>query len=367
MSKLDVVVPIRDSTTSSDVGYYRTELQKNSQQVDLAFSPSTSPQSSAGMSNHKEGSTRTLILCFAGIFVCYFYYGILQEKITRSDYGFGETKERFTYFFCLVLVQCIINATFAKSVLLFHKQGQDTTSTKLYVLCSLSYLGAMVASNSALKYVSYPFQVLGKSCKPIPVMILGVLLARKRYPLLKYFCVLLIVIGVATFVYKDGKASSSVESAFGFGELLLVLSLTLDGLTGVAQEKMRTQHQTTSHHMMANVNLWSVLYLTITVIITGEGIQFIEFVSRYPYVIWNILTFGAASALGQHFIFVTVTTFGPLTCSIMTTTRKFFTILGSVILFSNPLLPRQWGGVLLVFAGLGLDSVFGKSKSSKAI
>ena len=59
------------------------------------------------------------------------------------------------------------------------------------------------------------------------VMILGVLLARKRYPLLKYFCVLLIVIGVATFVYKDGKASSSVESAFGFGELLLVRLLTL--------------------------------------------------------------------------------------------------------------------------------------------
>ena len=35
------------------------------------------------------------------------------------------------------------------------------------------------------------------------VMILGVLLARKRYPLIKYLCVMLIVCGVALFMYKE--------------------------------------------------------------------------------------------------------------------------------------------------------------------
>ena len=39
-------------------------------------------------------------------------------------------------------------------------------------------------------------------------MILGVLLGRKRYPLLKYLFVLLIVMGVALFMYKDGKATT---------------------------------------------------------------------------------------------------------------------------------------------------------------
>ena len=58
-------------------------------------------------------------------------------------------------------------------------------------------------------------------------MLLGVLLAKKRYPILKYFCVLLIVIGVAIFVFKDSKASSAgAESVFGFGELLLVRQLS---------------------------------------------------------------------------------------------------------------------------------------------
>ena len=49
---------------------------------------------------------------------------------------------------------------------------------------------------------------MGKSCKPIPVMILGVLLGRKSYPLRKYLFVLLIVAGVAMFMYKDGKVTT---------------------------------------------------------------------------------------------------------------------------------------------------------------
>ena len=53
----------------------------------------------------------------------------------------------------------------------------------------------MLASNESLQHISYPTQVLGKSIKPVPVMILGVLISRKRYPLLKYICVLMIVIG----------------------------------------------------------------------------------------------------------------------------------------------------------------------------
>lgn len=40
-----------------------------------------------------------------------------------------------------------------------------------------------------------------------------------------------------------------------------LLSLTLDGLTGVSQDHMRAHYQTGSNHMMLNVNLWSTLFL----------------------------------------------------------------------------------------------------------
>ena len=69
----------------------------------------------------------------------------------------------------------------------------------------------------------------------------------------------------------------------------------------------------------------------------------------------------------QMFIFLTVANFGPLPCSIITTTRKFFTVLFSVIFFGNALSDRQWLGTGLVFVGLALDSFYGKkSQKTKA-
>jgi len=66
------------------------------------------------------------------------------------------------------------------------------------------------------------FKVLGKSVKPVPVMLLGVLVARKRYPLKKYFYVLLIVLGVVLFMYKEPKETVKAGEIFGIGEFLLV-------------------------------------------------------------------------------------------------------------------------------------------------
>ncbi|XP_076853122.1 solute carrier family 35 member B1 [Brachyhypopomus gauderio] len=310
-----------------------------------------------------HGETLRFVVCFLGVFVCYFYYGILQETITRGDYGHGDQKEKFRYATTLVFIQCIINTLFARILVHFLEGPRpDHTQSWLYVVCAITYVCAMVSSNSALQYVNYPTQVLGKSCKPIPVMILGVTILRKRYPIAKYLCVLLIVTGVALFLYKPNKGStSSDDHVFGFGETLLLVSLTLDGLTGVAQDYMRGRHQTGAYHMMLNVNLWSTLMLGLGVLWTGEVWEFLSFAERFPAVIYNILLFGFTSALGQTFIFMTIVYFGPLTCSIVTTTRKFFTILGSVLLFGNVISPVQWLGTVLVFLGLGLDAKFGKA------
>ncbi len=60
-----------------------------------------------------------LIVAAVGIFVCYFYFGILQEKITRGRYGDepnedGTKGERFTLTLALVGIQCMFNWAFAR-------------------------------------------------------------------------------------------------------------------------------------------------------------------------------------------------------------------------------------------------------------
>ncbi|XP_053977638.1 solute carrier family 35 member B1 [Hylaeus volcanicus] len=308
-----------------------------------------------------------LLLCALGIFVCYFHFAMLQEKITRGQYGDEKNSEKFTYTFTLVFAQCLVNYLFAKtSLLTIMKQGEDTTPNIYYAISALTYLLGMVSSNMALQFVNYPTQVIGKAGKPIPVMILGVLLGNKVYPVRKYLFVFLVVIGVALFMYKDGGVSKKpAEGQTAFGELLLLLSLTMDGLTSAVQERVRAEHNSKSGHMMLNMNMWSVIFSGTVILISGELVEFIQFIHRHPSTIWLISTFSIAGAIGQYFIFLTVIEFGPLPCSIITTTRKFFTVLGSILIFGNTLTFRQWLGTFTVFIGLLLDALYGKDKSSK--
>ncbi|XP_017877039.1 solute carrier family 35 member B1 isoform X2 [Ceratina calcarata] len=251
---------------------------------------------------------------------------------------------------------------------IMKQQGEDTTPKLYYILSALTYLLAMVCSNMALQFVSYPTQVIGKAGKPIPVIILGVLLGNKVYPPRKYVFVFLVVTGVILFMYKDGPPKKPMDAAgqTGFGELLLLLSLTMDGITSAVQERMKGEHNTKSGHMMLNMNYWSVIFSTVAIVASGEVFQFVRFLQRYPATLWQIVTVSIAGAFGQYFIFFTIAEFGPLPCSIITTTRKLFTVLGSIIIFGHSLSTRQWLGTCIVFTGLFLDAVYGKTdRSSK--
>ncbi len=245
-------------------------------------------------------------------------------------------------------------------MLLAQPQKEDKTPKLYYISSSLTYLLAMITSNMALRWVPYPTQVVGKSAKPIPVMILGVLIGNKKYDLKKYICIILIVIGVALFMYKDGKVSSVKEETVGLGELLLFLSLSMDGLTGAIQDRMRAASAPSGKQMMLGMNGWSTIMTSVALLGTGEFMEFLGFAAKYPYLWVNLGMLALTGALGQLFIFMMVSGFGPLSCSVVTTTRKFFTVLCSVILFGNVLATRQWYGAVLVFAGLFADMFIGK-------
>ncbi|CAG4942565.1 unnamed protein product [Colias eurytheme] len=286
---------------------------------------------------------------------------MLQEKITRGNYG---NNDKFTCTLSLVLVQCIVNYIFAQILMLSWQHEKDTTRKIYYFSSAVTYLLGMVSSNMALQWINYPTQVVGKAAKPIPVMILGVLLGKKVYPLRKYFFVLLIVMGVVLFMFKDQAKKVTEESqGLGIGELLLFLSLTMDGLTGAVQERIKTESSPTAYAMMLNTNWWSSIILSIGVLLTGECFKFVAFVNQYPEVLMYLAAFALMGALGQLFIFFMVSEFGPLPCSVVTTTRKFFTVLASVIIFGNVLIFRQWIGAIFVFSGLFLDIFYSKGKS----
>uniref|UniRef100_A0A0K8SXN9 Solute carrier family 35 member B1 n=1 Tax=Lygus hesperus TaxID=30085 RepID=A0A0K8SXN9_LYGHE len=143
-----------------------------------------------------------------GIFASFWIFGLLQEKLFKGT--FGPDGETFTFVMSLIFVSSLVNLAYAYIMMKIQKIQSDVHVPAVYQFSiSLTYLLAMTSSFLALQWVSYPAQVLAKSAKPIPVLVMGVLLGNKSYHIARYLMVLLIVMGVGLFMYKDDKAASS--------------------------------------------------------------------------------------------------------------------------------------------------------------
>mmetsp|Transcript_13494 Transcript_13494/g.16344 ORF Transcript_13494/g.16344 Transcript_13494/m.16344 type:complete len:342 (-) Transcript_13494:209-1234(-) len=329
-----------------------------------------------------EGALR-LAICCAGIYSCYLYYGILQEKIYRPDLD----GSKFSYTFLLLALQCFVNYSAALLMSTFLGPGKDSKSfskpaltspfsnagplrhhsgTVWIALISFSYMLAMGASNQALMFVSYAFQALAKSCKMVPVMLANVFIGGKSYTLKQYCCVALITGGVVMFRLAKSSKSGSFSGSSTYGLSLLVVSLILDGFTSSNQRLFTQEYKPTTHQMMLQMNFWSVIFLLPILVVTGQGYEGIMYILPRKQLQVDMCLFAICSALGQNFIFYTITGPGPLAVTTITTTRKFFTILVSVFLFpGNSLNDKQWFSVGVVFLGLLIELHDKYSKSRK--
>eukprot|EP00164_Ancoracysta_twista_P002784 GFYU01003703.1.p1 GENE.GFYU01003703.1~~GFYU01003703.1.p1 ORF type:complete len:363 (+),score=60.86 GFYU01003703.1:65-1153(+) len=318
---------------------------------------------------HKVKHMILFVVYGGGIYFFYMWYAILQEKITKTKFGVDE--EKFSFFATLIFLQCVGNLLPSAIVLLYNGSTRGRSSMEQkpqireYLYMSVSYCLAMIFSNSALKFINYPTQVLAKCCKMIPIMLMGLILHRAKYKTVEYVCVLLLTAGISAFMLANKKADSRINEIEGI--LLILGSLIADGFTGSSQEKLLRQYKPTAHEMMFYMNMWSALLVGCYAVLSGELFRALDFCSRNPELYWDLAVLSTFSAFGQNFIFLTIEEFGALICSIITTTRKFFTILASVLWYGHPLSNVQWGCVGLVFLSISVQMYYKfKAKSRQA-
>lgn len=97
-------------------------------------------------------------------------------------------------------------------------------------------------------------------------------------------------------------------------------------------------------------------------VISQEAIPAIQFCMKFRTVIWLVLISAVVSAVGQGFIYITVTWYDPLITSIVTTIRKFISIVLSVFLYGHKISIIQWISAVVVFLGVFLGSISDKKK-----
>ena len=126
-------------------------------------------------------SVQLAISC-SGIFFSFSYFAVLQEDVYKKEYG----GEYFKYTFLALVAERGVNTLIGLlGIMLFGGSGLTIPHRDIFV-SGTSQMLAMAGSNEALRYVSYPTQVLGKSCKMVPVMAGGLVLGGKSYSFFEY-------------------------------------------------------------------------------------------------------------------------------------------------------------------------------------
>merc|ERR1719263_2125696 len=86
--------------------------------------------------------------------------------------------------------------------------------------------------------------------------------------------------------------------------------------------------------------------------------------SQNPGIFADILKFAVCSAAGQAFIFYMISSFDPLVCTTVTTTRKVFSVLLSIFAKGHKLDMQGWAGITTAGAGIlgELEHKFSESR-----
>eukprot|EP00696_Hemimastix_kukwesjijk_P002398 gnl/Hemi2/12942_TR4425_c0_g1_i1.p1 gnl/Hemi2/12942_TR4425_c0_g1~~gnl/Hemi2/12942_TR4425_c0_g1_i1.p1 ORF type:complete len:337 (-),score=96.53 gnl/Hemi2/12942_TR4425_c0_g1_i1:140-1150(-) len=296
-----------------------------------------------------------LAFAAAGIWISFVLFGIEQEAIQKTKHG--EAEERFHHFGFSVFVMCCVNVVFGLLALLFTAKPQHNTSDMIrpFWKCGSSYVLAMVCSSTALDYIDFPTQVLVKCCKAIPVMFGKVILTKKTYSFAEYLCVLFLSAGIGVFTWKANVVLHIDPNVYYFGLALAATSLLLDGYTNASQDELVKQHSPNAFQLVVLMNFWGTLVMFFVLLLKGELLPGAAFCLQYPLVIGQILLCAVCMAVGQIFLMYTVTIFGTLTMTKITTIRKCITVLTSVVVYNNPFTNQMWLGTLLVFCGLFLE------------
>lgn len=164
---------------------------------------------------------------------------------------------------------------------------------------------------------------------------------------------------------------------------LMIPSLLIDGLTNSTQDQIFTLYPGfTGQQMMFTMSLISQSILLpalllplptntmafLPSVITGNEhrlhmnlsepafLTSVRFLASHPTAIPPLAAYALLGGLGQLFIFETIKSFGSLVLTLITVTRKLFTMLLSVIVFNHRLTAGQWAGVAVVFSGIGVEA-----------
>merc|ERR1719387_3237159 len=246
--------------------------------------------------------------------------------------------EYFTYSIFLVLLNRVFAAGFAFAMVLANGESlKSTPPLWKYALVSISNVAATTCQYEALKFVSFPVQMLGKSSKMVPVMGWGMAISGRTYGW-KDWLIAIAVTGGCTLFLVGGSISSLKHREEG-------------GADGT------------------QIGAWAVSYAVIGLILIlvsccalvsfGGFPESFAFATRHPSFVMDATILAISATFGQVFIYSTIFWFGALVFAATMNARQLMSILISIQYHSHPVTMWQWSGMALCFGGLFTKTYIG--------
>ncbi|XP_028997544.1 adenosine 3'-phospho 5'-phosphosulfate transporter 1 [Betta splendens] len=304
-----------------------------------------------------------LIFCAAGLQASYLTWGVLQERVMTRSYGAIAPEhegEKFKDSQFLVFMNRILALTVSGLWCILFKQPRHGAPMYKYSFASLSNIMSSWCQYEALKYISFPTQVLAKASKVIPVMLMGKIVSRKSYEYWEYFTAVLISVGVSMFLLSSttNKHPSTVTTFSGI--IILIGYIVFDSFTSNWQDNL-FKYKMSSVQMMFGVNLFSCLFTVCSLLEQGAFFDSLAFMTRHSEFAFHAVLLSVCSACGQLFIFYTINQFGAAVFTIIMTLRQAIAILLSCFLYGHAVTVIGGFGVAIVFLALFLR-VYARSR-----
>lgn len=310
-----------------------------------------------------------LLIGAGGIYASFLYYGSLQEDVLTYK---GASGEKFDYAWLLQVLEAGANVVLGLLCMLimegarFGAISAPAIQVPYLISGALQVTAKYLTTASMIAGVSFPVATLGKSSKMVPVMMGQLLLGKASYSTREYIHVLMIVGGTGA-VSMAGKSKPGTST--GMGLLLLCGALGCDGIVGGTQKRLKAAlkdkgMKERNFEMQFLTNLYMMVTAIIFTSVMGEFAPGVEFLRKHPGIFIDILKFAACSAAGQAFIFYTISTFDPLVCTTVTTTRKVFSVLISIFTKGHQLNGQGWAGIAAACCGIlgELEQKYSESK-----
>ncbi|XP_059611624.1 adenosine 3'-phospho 5'-phosphosulfate transporter 1 [Phlebotomus argentipes] len=296
-----------------------------------------------------------LTYCFLGLMTCHLTWGVLQEKIMTQEYEDADGKRsHFRDSQFLVFTNRFLAFVISGAYLFVTQRTRHRAPLYKYSFASLSNIMSAWFQYEALKFINFPTQVLAKSCKIIPVMVMGKIISKAKYEFYEYLTAGLISVGMVFFMTGSAEDSSASPVTTLTGVFLLTLYMIFDSFTSNWQGDLFKTYDMTSIQMMCGINLFSTLFTSASLSLQGGFMESLAFAAQHPKFVVDCVVLSISSALGQLFIFYTIACFGPVVFTIIMTVRQAIAILLSCLIYKHHISSLGVLGIFVVFLAISL-------------